>query len=92
MRSSLSYPTPFPLQVADHQNRNIIVFQDDLRGICATLFFFFSVSVQVMNIFLVFFFQVLLRRVKSVERDTDKLSSGIAALQANLALPIAKRG
>ena len=72
MRSSLRYALP---SLANHQT---LAFQNDPRGMCALRFsWYFCSSLE----YRLDVFQVLLRRAKSVEGDTDKSSSGNAALQ-----------
>ena len=68
--------------------RDIVAFQDDLRGIQTSRFPRRTIFISPLTC------AVLLERVKAVERDTDKLSSGNATLQMyidNLTLQMAKR-
>ena len=73
------------------QNRDIVAYQDDLRGICTNANFRSAGMVFISHSF---FSAVLLERVKTAEKDMDKLSSGNATLQMyidNLTLQMAKR-
>ncbi len=71
-------------------SRDIVAHQDDLRGIC-THEPSWCGDGRISHVFII---SVLLERVKTVEKDMDKLSSGNATLQMyidNLTLQMAKR-